>query len=274
MEEVSWVSSSTPDALWSSRAIGVLRPAAITCRGIVRAIAGGRVLDGLDLTVAVGARLLLVSEPEDGASLLLRILAGLARADAGTLQIAGSPSPDDAEGGWSRRVAYVGRETGLHGWMTPRVALDLSARLAGFARPERHRRVERAATDYGLTASLDRPLGGAGPGLAQRVALAGALLPNPEVVLLDEPLLALSPRDRVRLLTIPETQPTMVVVTQHPGGLKEILDQVALLRSGRTAVHAPLTELERHGLPLSVLGISALAGTRWAAPPGAAAAVR
>src|SRR2546428_8375125 len=72
------LTSSTPDALWASRSVQLLRPAAVVCDGVRRSVHGERLLDGLDLAVGVRARLLLVSTPEESASVLLRVLARLA----------------------------------------------------------------------------------------------------------------------------------------------------------------------------------------------------
>ena len=75
--EVRPLTSSTPDALWASRSVRTLRPAAVVCEGVTRRQRGQRLLDDLTLVVGVGARLLVVSRPEQSASMLLRVLAGL-----------------------------------------------------------------------------------------------------------------------------------------------------------------------------------------------------
>ncbi|HET8586801.1 MAG TPA: hypothetical protein VFM74_02905, partial [Candidatus Limnocylindria bacterium] len=112
------MTKSTPDALWASRSVHLLRPAAIVCRGLHRRRAGVALLDGLDLAVPVGARLLVVSEPEESASLLLAVLAGLARVDDGQLLIAGVRRADDSAAGWARRVGYVGPRANVHPWLS------------------------------------------------------------------------------------------------------------------------------------------------------------
>ena len=106
------MTSSTPDALWSSQAIRFLRPAAVVCERVRRRVGRENLLDRVDLQVPVGARLLLVSAPDASGSLLLRVLAGLAHADGGRFQLAGALSPDssaaaghDASGTWGRSQA-------------------------------------------------------------------------------------------------------------------------------------------------------------------------
>jgi ABC-2 type transport system ATP-binding protein len=252
------VAGSTPDALWSSSAVRLLQPAAVACRGLRKRVGGSWVLDGVELAVSAGARLLLISTPEAAASLTLRILAGLARPDGGEIELAGIPRRERLAR-WARRMAYVGPRTGLYPWMSPREALDLAARLSELGRADGTERIERAIGRWGLAASLDRPLRSAGPGIAQRTAMAVALLTEPEVLLLDEPLRAVGPDERVRLLRFPGRRRTVITASRYPASEAGTVNEVALLRSGRVALHVPLTALEARGLPLSQRGIESLA---------------
>ena len=231
---------------------------AILCRGLRRSLAGEPLLDGVDLEVRVGARLLLVSRPDAAASLLLRILAGLARSDRGSVRLAGL----DARAAWSRRVSYVGAEPALPSWLSAAEALDLALRLHGYTRAERRRRSQAAIERYGLTGGLgpDRPMRHGGTALLQRIAFASALVGDPEVLLLDEPLRAIDPRDRQRLLSSVAPRTTMLLASRLPASEVGLVDEVALIREGRVALHAALSEMERNRLPLSLRGIEALAG--------------
>ena len=134
------MTSSTPDALWSAPSLRLLRPASVVCSGLRR----GRDLDRCSLSVPAGGRLLLVSDPDSSASTLLRVLAGLSRAEHGRIRIAGSSEPGSA--GWGRRVTYLGPHPGLRTWMTPLEALHLASELIDLAPAERARRIELAAS--------------------------------------------------------------------------------------------------------------------------------
>lgn len=255
------MTSSTPDALWSAPSLRLLRPAGIAWRDLRH----GRLLDGCSLTVPVGARLLVVGQPEAGASLLLRVLAGLSPVRHGRVEIAGTADPSPL--GWARRVGYVGPETGIRSWMTPREALRLAADLLELSSSATARRIEEVGEWVRLPASaLDRPVGRGGPGLAQRTALAAALLGDPEVLLLDEPLRAIDPDERRRLLRVPGRRRTVLLASRYPAGEEGLAGHVALLRGGRIALLAPMRQLEAAGLPLSMHGIVTLADLRAAAP--------
>ena len=256
------LTSSTPDALWGAPALRVLRPTAIAASNLSR----GRLLDGCSLTVPVGMRLLVVGEPDAGASMLLRVLAGLSRPTRGRVELAGLS--DSSIDGWGSRVAFLGPEPGIHRWMTPREALALTARLLGLTRAEATRRIERAFTWVRIPSSeINRPVGRGGPPLAQRVGLAAALIADPEVLLLDEPLRALEANERAHLLRLPGPRRTIVMASRYPASEVGLTSHVALVRDGRIAMLAPIDDLEAAGLPLSMRGIASLADLR---PPAAA----
>jgi ABC-2 type transport system ATP-binding protein len=265
------LTSSTPDALWASRSVRLLRPAAVVVSGLQRSVGRQRLLAGLDMRVPVGARLLIVSEPDGAASLLLGILAGLVRQRRGRFELAGLSRADDRSGGWRRRVAYLPPDGGFYPWMSPMEVLELSARLAGHDRLERVRRIDDAVERYGLGAGLRRPVSRGGPALAQRVGLAAALMGDPEVLLLDEPLRAVERPERVRLLRIPGPRRTVLLASRYPASEDGIVDDVALIRDGRLALQVPRAQLTEHDLPLSMRGIGALAELRKAGVQLAAA---
>lgn len=255
--EVRPLTSSTPDALWASQSVRTLKPAAVVCEGVSRRKRGQPLLDDLTLVVGVGARLLVVSQPEQSASMLLRILAGLSRRHSGIVRLAGVARPDSSAAGWARRVGYVGYEAGIYPWMTPREVLDLAGRIAEYDPPDIRRRIDGMAERYGIGVHLDEPIRRGGEPLAQRVALASAMMTEPEVLLLDEPLRSVDPEERARLLTIPGRRRTVVIASRYPASEAGLVNQVAFLRDGRLIVHTPMDELDRMGLPLSQRGIDA-----------------
>lgn len=254
------VTGSTPDALWSSQAIRLLRPAAVICSRLRRRVGKEALLDGVNLQVPVGARLLLMAEPEGSGSLLLRVLAGLAHADGGAFRLAGALAADGTALGWARRVAYVGPEPGLFPWMSADETLKLASRLIGLRPVEAARRIEGAIERWGLTIGHDRPMSRMGLGYLQRTAMAAALLGDPEVVLLDEPLRALNPEERIRLLRLPGDRRSVILASRYPASEAGAVNQVAFLQHGRIALHAPISALEEMGLPLSQRSIKTLAG--------------
>lgn len=252
--------STTPTALWgAAAALRVIRPAAIVCRRLRRRVGRRWLLDGFSLSVPAGARLLVVSRPEASASLLLRVLAGLARLDGGEVELAGISDRDGTER--LRRVGYLGPEPGIHHWMTPRQVLALSGRLRGLARSDLERAVAQAAeaADLGYR-EVDRPISRGGGSLLARASLAAALVGDPEVLLLDEPMRALEPAQRARLLRLPDRRLTVVTARRDPGAEGGAsVTHLAYLRDGRLALLAPIAALTDAGLPLTMDGVEQLA---------------
>jgi ABC-type multidrug transport system ATPase subunit len=252
------VTSSTPDALWASQSVRTLKPAAVVCEDVTRSVRGQRLLDDLTLVVGVGARLLVVSSPEQSGSMLLRVLAGLSRVRSGIVRLAGVARPDSSAAGWARRVGYVGHEAGIYPWMRPREVLELAGRIAEYDPAEIRRRIEVVSEHYRIGTHLDQPIKRGGEPLAQRVAMASAMLTEPEVVLLDEPLRSMEPEERARLLTFPGRRRTVLIASRYPASEAGLVNQVAFLRDGRLALHTPISELDKRGLALSQRGIDAL----------------
>lgn len=268
------MTSSTPDALWSSRSVRALHPAAVEVRGLrSRRPRFGRdarpadspELRGIDLSVPVGARLLVVSRPDGAASLLLRILAGAVRPAAGAISIAGVTRSDASPAGWARRIGHAGGASPIYDWLSPVEALSLAARLAGLAPDEGRRRVEQLLERFHLGPDASRPIARGGPAVAQKVSLAAAVLTEPEVLLLDEPLRSLDPIERRRLLKLPSRRTTLLLASRYPASEDGLVSQVAFIRDGRLALHATIEDLTAASLPLSARGIEALADQRAAA---------
>ena len=262
------LTSSTPDALWSAPILRVLRPAAVTCTDLRR----GRELDHCSLSVPHGARLLLVSDPDSTASTLLRVLAGLSRVERGEIEIAGSTDP--TADGWGRRVAYLGPDPGMPSWMTPVEALHLAGDLLDLPHDEKARRVERALAWARIPPeAASRPMRRGGEQMQQRTGLAAALIGDPQVLLLDEPLGSLDARERLRLLRLPgRRRLTVVVASRFPASQAGLVAHVAYLRQGRVDLIAPIGALARAGLPLSHRGVAALAEMQAAGVPERGAA--
>jgi ABC-type multidrug transport system ATPase subunit len=253
------VTVSTPDALWASRSVRLLQPAAVRCEGVRRTVRGVPLPDGADLNVPVGARLLLVSRPDAAASLLMRILAGIARADGGRVLLAGLSRAEAGPMGWARRVGYVGPRAAIQSWLSPREALQLSGGLAAYRGRALATLTDVALERYGLDNVADRPIRRGGVAIAERVALAAAQLSEPEVLLLDEPLRALDPQERARLLGLAAPRQTLIMASRYPSTEAALVNRVVLLADGRVRLNSATADLERRGLALSMSGIEALA---------------
>jgi sulfonate transport system ATP-binding protein len=222
---------AAPDAAQPvARAAG----AAVALRGIARRFGARSVLDGLDLRIPPGGFVSVVGRSGEGKSTLLRLLAGLDVADAGTIELDGRPVrgiPPD--------VTIMFQDARLLPWQTV-------LGNVGIARGPNWRAPARAALDaVGLA---DR--GGEWPavlsgGQKQRVALARALVRHPGLLLLDEPLGALDALTRLDMQQLIEriwrrAGFTAVLVTHDVAEAVALSDRVLVLRGGRIALDVPV----------------------------------
>ncbi|MBA2312762.1 MAG: heme ABC exporter ATP-binding protein CcmA [Actinobacteria bacterium] len=138
-------------------------------------------LDRLDLDLGPGV-IGLFGPNGSGKSTLLRVLSGLLRPSAGTVELCGRPISSSDEG-FRRRVGYAGHESGLYPRLTLEENLSLFARLYDLPA----RRGLEVAEEVGLSNRLQTRAGELSAGLKRRAAVARALLHGPDLLLLDEP---------------------------------------------------------------------------------------
>lgn len=145
-------------------------------------------LRGLDLDVARGHCLAVFGPNGAGKSTLLRTLAGLLRADSGSIEIFGEPLPASAS--LRRRIGYLGHESFLYRDLTARENLAYYAKLFSVGDDAR---AAALLAQVGLARYAERRVATFSRGMLQRLALARAILHEPELLLLDEPLTGLDP---------------------------------------------------------------------------------
>ncbi|MBM4265616.1 MAG: sn-glycerol-3-phosphate ABC transporter ATP-binding protein UgpC [Deltaproteobacteria bacterium] len=207
---------------------------------------GTKALVGVNLHVEDGELIVLVGPSGCGKSTLLRIVAGLDVPTRGTIRIddrvANDLSPRD------RNVAMVFQDYALYPHMTVRENLEFPLKMRGQSREDREKRIAWAAEVLELGSLLDRRPRQLSGGQQQRVAMGRALVREPSVFLLDEPLSNLDAKLRVEVRAeIAELQrrmkTTMLYVTHDQTEAMTLGDRVAVLRAGRVLQVAPPREL-------------------------------
>ncbi len=208
----------------------------LEARGLWRAYGRRQVLRGLDLAVAAGEAVAVAGPNGAGKTTLLRVLAGLARPDRGEVRLEGRPLRRDAPE-VRRAVGVVSHQTLLYDDLTLHENLTFAARLYGLSMPAA---AARAALDEaGLGPRADESPRRLSRGLAQRAAIARALLHRPRLLLLDEPFTALdaaaSERLRAELGARRRQGLGIVLVTHQLGEAWEVATRIAVLVEGRWA---------------------------------------
>lgn len=194
------------------------------------------------LSVTTAETLVLVGESGSGKSTVLRLLAGLARPDAGRISLEDEVWFDAALGidlpPQSRRVGWVPQDYALlpHLSVFENVAFGLHARgvsRAGLAGP-----TSEALEQFGVRDLADRKPGGLSGGQQQRIALARAMVLRPRLLLLDEPLAALDLQTRSRVrgelrALLASVSCTTIFVTHNPLEAVVFGQRIAVLEAGR-----------------------------------------
>ncbi len=199
-------------------------------------------VDGVSFDVHRGEVFGLLGPNGAGKSTTFRMLCGLLPASAGTLRVAGVDLRRAASAARGR-IGYMSQKFSLYGNLGVRQNLDFFARVYGLAGRRRSERIEWALGEFELAAyaesiSADLPLG-----YKQRLALACALMHEPDILFLDEPTSGVDPLARRefwgRINALARAQVT-VLVTTHFMEEAEYCDRLAILASGRLlAVGAP-----------------------------------
>jgi heme exporter protein A len=223
---------------------------AVELRGLVRRYGEREALSGVDFSLPVGGTLVVFGPNGAGKTTLLRVLATLLRPHAGSIRVLGSGLPDEA---WAvrGRVGLLAHEPLLYRELTAAQNLRYHARLHGVG----EERVAELLDAVAMSRRAAEPLRTLSRGMVQRVAVARAILHDPELLLLDEPYANLDPAavELVSPLIGPASGRTRVLCSHDPGGGLAEADTVLGLRAGRpvmlsaaaSVTAAEITELYR-----------------------------
>jgi ABC-type sugar transport system ATPase subunit len=221
--------------------------AGVALEHVEKVFAGGtRAVADLTLAVGDGELVVLVGPSGCGKSTVLRLVAGLEEPTAGTLRI-GDRVVNRARP-QERNVAMVFQDYALYPHLSARKNLEFPLRMRRLPGAERRERVERVAALLDITALLDRLPRELSGGECQRVAMGRALVREPAVSLLDEPLSNLDARLRVQVRAEiralqRRTETTMIYVTHDQVEAMTLGDRVAVLDRGRLEQAGPPREL-------------------------------
>jgi multiple sugar transport system ATP-binding protein len=232
--------------LWSAGWSGTYLPvkerkrdmATVSFKGATRVYPGSDTpaVDGLDLDIADGEFMVLVGPSGCGKSTSLRMLAGLEEVNEGSIYIGDRDvthfPPKD------RDIAMVFQNYALYPHMSVADNMGFALKMQGLPKDERAKRVAEAAKLLGLEEYLDRKPKALSGGQRQRVAMGRAIVRDPQVFLMDEPLSNLDAKLRVQTRTqIAELQHrlgvTTVYVTHDQIEAMTMGDRVAVLKDGQ-----------------------------------------
>lgn len=227
---------------------------AITVAGLAKRYGAGaqetRAVDGIDFTVPRGSVTALLGGNGAGKTTTIAMLLGLLKPSAGAIRVLGTDMVADRHAVLPR-LNFSSPYVDLPHRLTVRQNLQVFACL--YAVPGAGARIARLAQELDFAALLDRPAGALSAGQKTRVALAKALINEPDLLLLDEPTASLDPdtADWVRALLEryrTERGATILLASHNMGEVERLCDQVLMMKQGRIVDRGTAPALiERYG---------------------------
>jgi ABC-2 type transport system ATP-binding protein len=222
-----------------------IAPLAIRARGLSKTFGALKAVDGVDLSVQRTQVYGFLGPNGSGKSTTIRMLCGLLTPSAGEIDVLGLSIPREAET-LRRRIGYMTQKFSLYEDLSVRENLEFLATVQGLPRAQRKARVDALIETYNFADRQKQLAGTMSGGQKQRLALAGAIIHEPELLFLDEPTSAVDPESRrdfwEKLFDLADAGTTLLVST-HYMDEAERCHRVAILDSGRLVADGTPAEL-------------------------------
>lgn len=217
---------------------------ALRVTGLRRSFGKTVALDGLDLSVPRGALCGLIGPNGAGKTTAFGVVAGLVQADAGAVDLLGEGPFDPRRHGG--RVTLLPQDCELPPDVPVGSLLTWYARLQGMSADQARHAADRVLDEVALADRADQRIKQLSHGMRRRVAVAQALLGQPELIMLDEPTSGLDPHLVVRMrevLRARSGRATLVISSHVLAELEATCDHVVFMERGRCVGQGPLSEL-------------------------------
>ncbi|WP_342030228.1 MULTISPECIES: ABC transporter ATP-binding protein [unclassified Microbacterium] len=244
---------------------------ALTLRGVTKTFGELRAVDAIDLTVPAGSFYGLVGPNGAGKTTTLSIIAGLLRADGGTVQINGVDAARRSREA-KKLIGVLPDRLRTFDRLTGRQLLSYYGALRSLPAPLVESRIADLARAFDLVDALARPVSDYSAGMTKKVMLAGAMIHSPRLLVLDEPFEAVDPVSSAVILDILGTYVDhggTVILSSHGMELVErVCSRVAVIVSGQVLAEGTVDEvrgeatLEQRFLELAG-GLGDVEGLEW-----------
>lgn len=225
----------------------------VAYRSVSKRFGSRTALEGVSLEVLPGEVFGLLGPNGAGKTTLIRIGLDILRADEGEVLLFGDrPTPDALD-----RTSYLPEERGVYRRAKVRELLEYLGSLKGMTRPQARQAAQRWLERVGLAHLAEQRVESLSKGMTQKVQIAGCLMTEPELCVLDEPFSGLDPVNVALVTDLIEERrdrgQTTILSTHMMHQVEALCDRVALVHRGRLIVYGQLAEIRRRYSPNEVI---------------------
>lgn len=226
---------------------------AISVKNLTKTFKSFKAVDGLTFDAAENHVIGFLGPNGAGKTTTLRMLVGLSRPTSGEIVISGQPV-QFGQSAAHYGVGYLPELPSMYTWLTGHEYLSFVADTFDMSETAKKKTIRELLKLVGLTDAKDRRIGTYSGGMKQRLGIAQALVNDPKVIILDEPVSALDPLGRKDVLEVIEklkSSRTILLSTHILSDVDKICDDIVLINHGKLVAAQPLPELKAaHATPL------------------------
>ncbi len=237
----------------------------IQCEDLSKQFDTFKAVDGVTLDIKPGQVLALLGQNGAGKTTTVRMLTSVLAPTRGWAKVAGFDTVQNPE----QVRASVGVLTemhGLYGRMTGYEYLDFFGQVYDLDKPRREKRAKELMEYFGLGQAGYRRSGEYSKGMRQKLALARALIHEPQVLLLDEPTSAMDPESaqlvRLEIARLRSSQRTIIICTHNLAEAEMLADKIAIIYHGRILLNGAMDDLRKQLLGPAEYDVHLVIGTQ------------
>lgn len=210
--------------------------------GLAKSFGAVHAVKKVDFTIEEGHCVALLGPNGAGKTTTIRMITGLLKPSAGQMKFHGVGADDNQRS----MLGYLPQSPTFYNWMSGQEYVVYAGRLCGLSAETAQKRAKELLERVGLAEAAKRRIRGYSGGMRQRLGLAQALVHQPRLLIMDEPVSALDPLGRREVLTLLRElkQETTVLFSTHVlHDAEELCDDVIIIRDGQVALHGSLSDI-------------------------------